>query len=199
MKRIITNALGVLFLATVVASCGKSTKGKMINDWKITGFTQQVNDDGDSYSINMSNTTYTYTTNNTTKSGTVSQADFIIKKDGTWTRTIVVNTPESSGSTITTNVDSGTWSFIGKTKGDDFKKNERVIFNILKSSETDVFGGNTQAYNDTYLVGQNQEIYTITESKAKSLKLESKMAQTSTSNSGSSASSGTITYTLEKK
>ncbi|MEO9257646.1 MAG: hypothetical protein ABI207_04645, partial [Crocinitomicaceae bacterium] len=74
---------------------------------------------------------------------------------------------------------SGTWSFIKPSKGDDFKEKERVIFNILVSNMTttttisDGINQNvsTDASNQTYLVGEETRVYTVIESTKDKLSL----------------------------
>ncbi|MNU99985.1 hypothetical protein D3C71_901380 [compost metagenome] len=101
--------------------------------------------------------------------------------------------------------ESGTWSFVGKTKGDDFKKNERVLFNVLnKKVSVTVVEDNAvvsdDSNNTTFLAGENMQIYTIKASKKKELELELESNVVSEpSSGGGSKDEGTLNITLEEK
>src|SRR5690606_3459595 len=74
----------------------------------------------------------------------VTSDNWVIEKDGTFSRTYnYTYTEEENGwggfTTVTTDYTvtstiSGTWSFVGKAKG-EFKNKESVVFNILASDE----------------------------------------------------------------
>lgn len=221
MKKIFYCTLSVAFLAASVASCAKSSKGKMANDWKVTSYQETEKDvysngDMSNSSTSMTENSVTQTTEDTpnggstttdTQTGTVSTNALTIKKDGTWTWTMNYTITENQGVTVINNYNSlrsGTWSFVGKTKGDDFKKNERVMFNVLSESGTNVQTvGNittTNTYSDTYMTGEYPMLFTVKESTGKSLELEAKGANTST-NGGSSTSTynSTLSIKLEQK
>lgn len=167
MKKIFYYTLCIAFCVPAITSCKKSTKGKMVNEWKVK--------------------TYKETTPNGIFIMKDSPNEISIKKDGTWTwnRQYVYHGTIFGGSInvtgTTTNTESGTWSFVGKTEGDQFKKNERVIFNTLSEKTTQksvyspnaMFQDNTTYKSNTYLVGEKAVIYTIVESTRKLLKLES--------------------------
>ncbi|WP_430403751.1 hypothetical protein [Fluviicola sp.] len=221
MKKIIYSTLSVALLAVSISSCAKSSKGKMANEWKVTEFNSTETDtdsNGDQTvsTTSMTESTATMTTvqtsggssQTTTQSGTVNANEMTIDKDGTWTSTRDITSTQSIlGTTATTNmktVTSGTWAFVGKTKGDDFKKNERVLFNTLSETYTQVYTYNgssqTSASTDTYLTGENVMIYTVTESKGKELALESEMSSSNTSTGGGTSSTkGTTTIKLAEK
>ena len=90
--------------------------------------------------------------------------------------------------------ESGTWSFLGKSKADDFKKNERIIFNTLKRTYTkgDINFSFIPTMNYTYLTGENSVIYSISEASNDKLKLE--LQESSSNNSNTILVSGE-TYT----
>jgi hypothetical protein len=216
MKKIIFGTLSVAFLAVAVSSCGKSSKGKMANDWKITSLDNvetdtQSNGNKTVTTTTMTETAYTRTTaqtnggstNTTTQTATININEMSIDKDGTWTWTQEI-TGVSGGVTQTSNVArTGTWSFISKTKGDDFKKNERVVFNVLTEKETSTYtvgSSSTSSVDDyTYLTGENIMIFTVKESKSKELQLEMMSNNTSTSGGNTSSYVATQTITLAEK
>ena len=216
MKKIFICTLSVAFLAAGLASCGKSTKGKMANEWKVTEYNSTVtetesNGDKTVYTTTMTESTYTDKTATTsggstvesTSTATVNTNDMTIEKDGTWTGTRDISSTENGITTKVTMTVSGTWSFVGKTKGDEFKKNERVLFNTLSEiTTTSISGGGlsqTSTDTDTYMTGENVMIYTVTESKGKELALEAEIGNSSTSGSSTSSTSGKTTIKLAEK
>jgi hypothetical protein len=193
------------FLAIVVVSCGKSNSRKITNDWTIVSSEQEqtgIDEDGDKTYTHTSFTETTISTHSeytpvggvTTaqeSSGKVSANTISIKKDGTW----IWNQEwsyeiEQGGSVLNTNIktiQSGTWNFVAKTKGDDFKKNERIAFNILKESKStfqtqDQVMVTSNGSEITFLAGENMLIYTIVESKNKELELKLEKNSESTEN-----------------
>lgn len=190
--------------AGFMTSCGKSSKGKLAAEWKLDSMTStSTYSSGGTSTTSISGTTYTETSGSGTQTGTVKTASWTIEKDGTWTRTLEIEMTETfSGVTYTTNnknVSEGTWDFLaGKT--DEFKKNERVVFNTKTSTDTNVTtsGGvsNTTTETNTYLDGENSMIYVISESKKKSLTLTYSGSNTNTDNSGSSTSTYNETVNL---
>jgi hypothetical protein len=213
MKKLMVYGLSLMFIAGGVASC---KKGKVSNDWKISSWSEEYNstyDDGDVYfdKLNSDGTTISLTSTftpsggtatTTTSNGTVQKFTWTIAKDGTFTRELnytFVNTFTGGSSTeVSTTKVSGTWSLVGKNKADEFKKNERVVFSILKSEESyteTVTGGTTDVstYSDTYASGENIEVYTIVTAKGKEMELKLDGNETSTS-----SSNGTNKYVSSK-
>lgn len=216
MKKIFICTLSVAFLAAGLASCGKSSKGKMANEWKVTEYNStetetESNGDKTVYTTTMTETSGTNTTastsggstTTTTSTFTVNTNEMTIEKDGTWTSTRDVSATSSGVTTKMTMTASGTWSFVGKTKGDEFKKNERVMFNTLSETSTQVvsFGGTSQTSTstDSYMTGENVMIYTVTESKGKELALEAEIGNSNTSGGTTSSTSGKTTIKLAEK
>lgn len=220
MRKILYGTLSVAFLVASMTSCAKSTKGKMANEWKVVSYQAtdknvQTNGDQSASTVTMTETSITITDENTpnggsttvdTKTGTVSTHDLTIKKDGTWTWNVNYTTVENNGVTVTTNYvinRSGSWSFVGKNKKDDFKKNERVVFNVLSESNTTIETSGSLTYtstsSDTYMTGEYPMLFTVKESKGKSLELESEGANTSTYNSQTSTYNNTLSIKLEQK
>lgn len=241
MKKLILSVLSVALVAGTMTSCGKSSKGKMSNDWNVASYSDKSNTtqgNGDVSSTTEIGTATTFsitsssssngTTNSSVTNGTINENSMTIDKDGTWksvktTTTVVTTTPFAGATTVTTskiNVNSnGTWSFVGKNKTDEFKTNERVVFNTTTVGTTGTgtavttFGGTSttssgsETISNNYKVGENSQIWTITESSAKSLKLSAETggAQSDTQSSGGSSTtttqntSGTSEMVLEQK
>jgi len=203
-KAILFVALTTLAGSTMV-SCGKSTKGKMDGEWNVDSIktTETDGSSSDSFSIDGTSLTITNTSggSTSTSTGTVEMATWNIKKDGTWDREVSFTVTQSGSSQKSTLKSSGNWDFQGGVG--EYKKNERVVFSTLSETTTNVttIGGSssTSTSTDTYLDGENSEIFTITESKKKSLALESKGAMTSTNGSFTSSSSKSTTVTMSLK
>ena len=101
---------------------------------------------------------------------------------------------------------TGTWSFLGKDKSADFKRNDRVVFNTLTSASTytdsyTVTGGSTYTDNssDSYswATGENQATYVITESKKKELTLTQDGSSTWSDTDAGGTTSGSSTSMSE--
>lgn len=217
MKRTLFYALSVAFLTAGLVSCGKTTKGKMVNEWKVssqTEVTKTIEPDGDTYdgtttySENAVTKTTVFTpsigpTMTSSQTGIVNNNDLKIGKDGTWTWTTTVLYGSGNSTTLSTDEQSGTWSFIGKTKGDEFKKNERILFNALSIKNTTVQTSNgsasTSTTTDTYLTGESTMIFTIKESKKDELQMETEGKNVYTQNSDVSTYTSKISVTLSAK
>lgn len=210
MKKTLLFALSVALVAGTMTSCGKSSKGKMDGEWKISDFTTtSTNTSGgstDTETITLSGTTITQTSTSggstSTSNGVLNSATWTISKDGTWTRAINVTFTTTILGTdfITTSVmtDSGKWDFL-KGVGDDFKKNERVAFYTLNSTTTDTYTGGSSGsdtYTSTYKDGENSEVFVISESKKKSLILTFDQGGSWTSGGSTSSDTETGTWTL---
>jgi hypothetical protein len=143
-------------------------------------------------------------------SGIVNVHELILKKDGTWAlNRDFTEQYENGASSKVVFEQTGTWTFVGKTKGDDFKKNERLLFNVLTEKKNSVYTNNDQVVvsqftsNDTYLTGELVLIYTIKESKNKELELElvNDVAVTGDygSNPGTNTDKLSVSMTLKQK
>lgn len=191
MRRITFYALSVAFLAAGMSSCGKTTRGKMINDWKVESSISEetsLNTDGNKLvttEVIMDNAVTTRhdhtfpggdSSETSSFTGKVNVNSWAIKKDGTWTWTKEIEYTEGGGQKVITE-QSGTWSFVSKNKEDGFKKNERVIFNVLSHKFTQIFMTNgsvisTDTSSDTYLTGEQAMIFTLKNSSNKLLEME---------------------------
>jgi hypothetical protein len=141
----------------------KTTKGKVSNEWTVSGYesdyestnTNQIIDKSSTVlNGNSLNSTGTYpgfsSTVNYETVSTVNEWTYIIDKDGTWN--ILKNTTKTGLDSTFNNISqvydtfsvsdnwinesSGVWMFLGKTKTENFKKNERVTFNTLTKNTT---------------------------------------------------------------
>lgn len=193
MKKITVYTLCFAFLAVGMASCAKTTKGKVTNKWKIISYERDETgtyQNGNTSHLSMKMTESSFmrelldkdnngtATYHSYSQGVVNSHELILKNDGTWNsvQDITYNFGNDATNQMVTN-ESGTWSFVGKTKGDDFKKNERILFNVLTRSERSLSkNGNTivseEITNTTFLTGESLLIYTIKESKKDEMQLE---------------------------
>ncbi len=223
MRKIVSYTLSVAFLVAGMSSCAKSTKGKVTNEWRVVSYLKNYsfsNEGGQSASTvtNMTENSFTdesvisnggmSVTNN--NYGTVNAHLLTIKKDGTWSSTVDLTYDMGGSSNQQRNIteQSGTWTFVGKTKGDDFKKNERFLLNILTEKKTsnqiiNQVVVSTYESNETYLTGENVQIYTIKESKKKEMELELVNDVAVTSDYGATPGTNTnnlsINMTLKEK
>ncbi len=218
MKRISIYLLSSAFAIIGMASCGKTTKGKMSNEWKVVSMEQvetYVNTTGDKHTSTFSvkDNTVTETdedypasgpSSSDSETGTMNVNDFVIKKDGTWSWIMDATYPTSDGTHQEILKETGSWSFLNKTKGDDFKKNERVLFNVLTTTAHDIVtenGVEIENYTDelTYTTGKSIMIYTVTESKKDKLELELENKKVFTQGSNTNTNSTSRTLILEAK
>lgn len=214
-----SNSLKNYFLKTsiflvllAICACAKTTKGKITEEWKITEMhsnseytsaTNVVSTDtkdiiNNTYTHNFVLTQPSIPVSSSTENGTVSQGSWTISKDGNWTRTLTYSVKDSVEYSET---DSGTWSFVGKTKGDDFIKNERVLFNTLSVSTTEktLSSGSVKTISENYLTGQKNSIFTVVESKSDLLKLEIIEDNSDSSSDGyTTVYKNNVTYLLNK-
>lgn len=158
-------AAGALLLATPSCKKGEndpflslsSRKARFSGDWDVTAKSSTSSTtSGDwtsSSSTEFDGTTQTTTTSVTnsgtttssTSTRTITSDNWVIEKDGTFSRSYDYTYTEevedwggfsttTTTYTVTTTI-SGTWSFVGKAKG-EFANKERVVFNILASDAT---------------------------------------------------------------
>lgn len=202
MRKTAVCILSLAVLTAAMTGCAKSTKGKVSNEWKVVSYEETYNSTDNTGNVNttrvnMTETAFTHehttTSNggsaNFLSGGSVDMHELEIRKDGTWSWTRDITYVYETSTSKNTQVETGTWSFIGRSKEDDFKKNERILFNVLTNSVATNFvsGQVTNAsppINETYLTGENVRIYTITESKRKELQLEMDSKVVSATNGG---------------
>jgi hypothetical protein len=237
MKKMFVYGLSVVFLAGSLVSCGKTTKGKLSNDWTVESMTQKmsyksnynsdyyisnnqstddVSVDGSSYTVNWSYsdqssyydwwteewTDYSDSENGSGKA-TVDVFDFKINKDGTWEKKMGISISEDGYKIELIEDQSGTWSFVGKSKNEDFKKNERVMFNVLdeKTTYKETYAGDVYSDSETatYMTGENTMVYKVIESKKKSLELSMEgKTETKFENGSSTSTNSTIMKMVAK-
>jgi hypothetical protein len=218
MKRISFYTLSLAFISLGLVSCGKTTKGKVTNEWKVTSYNEKIELVNASGDVGRSTTSSDGTTvsneyfsdpaigPSTTQfqTGTANVFELTIKKDGTWSLIKDFTYKTSNTSDQTKQEKSGTWSFVEKTKGDDFKKNERILFNVLSENETVIQISNqvvvnNQTSSNTYLTGENVLIYTITESKKDQLGMTLEESYSGTQGSSATSKTTSEQFILEAK
>lgn len=208
MKRISV----IVCLAIVgMTACGKTTKGKLVNDWKVVSSFEEYefHNSNDEHSTNTTTTTENEVTisefyhpstgpeTTNSRTGNLNSYEFLIKKDGTWSSVREISFEGGSSSSLDRIEQSGTWSFLKKNKSDDFKKNERVHFNVLssKSLQTVSSGGvvlSSNSTDETFITGEKVLVYTIKTSKKDQLEMELENNYSSTQSSGANNSNSLV-------
>lgn len=180
MKKRTILAIGCSILLMGISSCMKTTKGKVSNEWKVTAYTNSnSNYDSDGYSYSSTEkggeTSYSRTevegNTTSTTTGSISEYTYTFNKDGTWSskKEYTVNGNETESVTyLGTEYDvpeitnthvveeqSGIWHFLGKNKTGEFKKNEKMVLTILKSSQSTI-GKRTIKYSQIPGYGPDQ-------------------------------------------
>lgn len=204
MKKVLLFVAAAALVSGTMVSCGKSTKGKMDGEWKIDSMTMSNTSTSggstDTETITIDGTTITFASTNggvanPTQSGVVNAATWTIKKDGTFERTYSFTITNGSFSQTETMTSTGNWDFAAGVG--EFKKNERVVFSTLTETNSSASTGNPTTTNtSTYADGESTEVYVITESKGKSLKMESKGASTYTNGTFTSSDTNETTVSM---
>lgn len=224
MKKVVIYSLSALLVAGAAMSCRKTSKGKMSNEWELENWSEsntEIDNDGDKTvtTISSDGSDYTVTEANTpngdptvteTQTGTLDNFSFVIDKEGNWTRELGYTLVDDDGNTTTTTTysvtEEGTWNFLGKV--DEFKKNERVVFNttstVTNTQVTNASGGisvtNNYSSTSSYADGEMANVMLVVESGRKELELKSETDRSWTStNSGTTSSGqefGETTFTL---
>lgn len=222
MKKLFVYGLSIALMAGA-ASCKKTSKGKLSNEWNLESMSQtstSTDANGTSKSqMEIADGLVTITdtdvnSNKTVQTGTVTTATWTIEKDGTWSRTIELSITKvtQGGSTTTVDgsmsiVESGSWDFMGGVSK-DWKKNERVVFNTLESTQTSSYAvsGTTLSDNTTtssYAEGENSEVMVVVDSKGKELGMsrdeDNSTKDTDNTSSTSTTNSNTSTLSVELK
>ncbi len=218
MKKKIFYLLIANVLMFGMLSCGKATRGKMINNWNVDSFNREYtsldNDGSKSVSIETISgnvqvkKTIDYPENGGApqtdiQTGTVNENSWVIKKDGTWISIKDIFYGESGAVTRIVAEQTGTWSFIQKSKEDGFKRNERVVFHVLSSKTTNTYMNQgsvigTSFSNLSYSAGDRLMIFTIKKSKGKLLEMESEIDYSvSDSENNNQQTSGKTSITLK--
>lgn len=194
------------FLFFAIASCQKASVHSLCKKWKMKAYTTTYTGYGDNKKILESSTTnatatdftatevdyyYDSITNSqatSTAKGTVNKYTYTFNKNGTWeattdmTITSTINADGSVDNTVSNVVttQSGTWCFIKKTKGEQYKKNERLLINVLLSviTTTSSMPGSSTAYTETetrsYAVGESSQTFNIDKSNSNELSISVK-------------------------
>jgi len=219
MKKLMVYGLSVIFIAGSVASCKKSSKGKMDNEWKASSYNMTSNstsgggtstqttinsEDGASIKRTVVTTPLGMNPITVVTNGVIDDFSYVISKDGTWSSIYNITYTTTNAPVVTIekieNTNSGTWDFLGGVG--EFKKNERIVFNTLSKNEittTTTTNNGTPVGSPiisgdvvTYADGEMSMIYTIVESKKKELQLTAKKDKMSVM-SGSSDSETSLT------
>jgi hypothetical protein len=211
-----------------------SRKSRVANDWTMTDYdwyskTVQTNGDWNSTSQTFDAGVITVTDSSstggtlviTTSTIQVDKADMTFDKKGGYTRdynttTITVSTfmigPTTYTSTttaISTTVETGNWSFIGKSKepNSEFKNKERMVLNALTADISYMWttvttddaggspsttGGDLDEWYNTYHSGEVQRSYEIDRLKGKEMVLKMYQANSGTYSSTPSGGSTTV-------
>ena len=218
-KTLILLCVAALGTATMT-SCKKSNKGKLSGEWTVASLSETnastsgnpsttnttVISSTDGAAISLVSSSSAAGSTPSTTNGTVNTATWTIEKDGTWSMTMDVTlSGAETGYTWTQSeqeTTTGTWSFVGKDKSADFKRNDRVVFNTLTSAtgysdSYTVTGGSavTSTSSDSYSwqTGENQTTYVITESKKKELTLTQEGSSTWSDTDAGGTTSGSST------
>lgn len=231
MKKIYLVLFSIVLLSGGFSSCSKTNKEKISNDWKVTSFESTLtsilgnhtssvtNDysDGHTYKTVITSMPFPLVSSPdiTTIIKNINIDDFTINKDGTWEWTRQFSSSDGDSivtKEIETQITSGTWNFLTKSKTEEIKKNEKVLFNILKEEmitkrfQTVAATGHTVTLDEneqtnTYLMGVNALVYTVVESKSKELRLSAESHRTSKEMFGEQTKTilGSQRLTLTKK
>jgi hypothetical protein len=208
--------LALLILTVALGACKKgeedpffsllSRKARVSGEWKMSSIeaedyqeflvggewfrTIRVGD-GDKIVVTR---TWSSSTDIIGRTNTVQDYSMQINKDGTWSRSVMldiseIQDTEDRTSTITYSIDhkfSGTWAFLGKTK-DAYKNKERIMLsatNVVKQprtqteitvfkdgSPTTEFTSEFAGSNDIYSNGQLDAVYDLVMLKSKEMKM----------------------------
>jgi hypothetical protein len=233
MKRVFILGLGVALVAGGITSCGKTTKGKMANEWSVAGFssedktiyadlsqnTRTVEFDGTELKTVSVSVPNGGSSSSSEWTGTVNDWTYTIGKDGSWSSSKDVTTASIdsvfdfftgdfiAAYTVTNNVleeNTGVWNFIGKTKIEEFKKNERLLFNALTSNYKTTYtyeGEPAEVTTDNYThsAGDATMVYTVVESKSKELQLKSDSEYSNVDLNGTYTSTFMSTLSLSQR
>jgi hypothetical protein len=132
---------------------------------------------------NVTSTQQSFSSYTETETGTLSEYNYTIEKDGTWTsKKVTKMTSKSSTNTIsgapatislnitTTIESSGTWQFLGKNSGAELKNKEAVLLSTAKMTTTTVDvttdGTNktvTTIDNQTFALNENTQVWTLSQ------------------------------------
>ena len=204
MKKVLI-ALSVALIAGGFSSCGKTNKRKLDGAWKVSSETVSTDKSSDEMID-----TETFTASGASGSisvmygpsgaATVYNADadillndFKIRKDGTWSRNKTYRIYEGNTYMEYSSASSGTWMLPKKSKGENYGRNERILFNVLMETQKvvqhvpgmpELVQENT---SDTYVSGDKVLTYTVESSTRKELKLSAEGNHVHTNTSGTPA------------
>ena len=245
-KTILMFAAAGLMLATPSCKKGEndpfmslsSRKARFAGTWDLTGYeasSTNTEPDGDyqtsSATLNGNVITNEYTSYDansgssvtTTSTVTLTKAQYMIEKDGTWSSEFITTTVQTDSytdfwgdditettTTVATDLSTGNWSFLGKVK-DSYKSKERVVINTLTTDYTsDVTlqvdnttqgtsntTNSSNSYVDNYYSGEVASTYEIDQLKGKEMiwkQMEENSGSSSWTSGGTTTSSENDTY-----
>ncbi len=215
MKKAIILGLSVLALSVSFSSCKKTSKRKVSKDWKVSKYEKTTSTVSENLDGESGTRTETGGNSSLTKSVKVNEWTWTIDKKGTWeeNKNITYSYTNSGIQVVEekTSKISGTWALLSKNKSGEFKKNERIAFTILKednhTKKTSTLNGNSTVEESSYTGSDTgydvAMVYTVQESKGKSLILVDEEKESWSNNGDSGSSSGQWNakevITLEKK
>lgn len=188
MNRIHNLGVVLIALSVVVASCQKTTKRKLANEWNVDFYQEEYHfvqsntinrekyENGQYSRVEISNGE-----EDTVFKGTVVSNTMTINTDGTWSSFIEYSAYNSNPNNpnpivkVYKNTRSGTWNFAKGRKGDDFKKNELVYFNVTKLNYVDYKTTDPLDVDESTVElapGTLFETFRVIESKSKTLELK---------------------------
>ena len=194
-------------------SSSSSTSGYSYDDVTFSNSTEY----NGTVSTSTSTTTQGSSSSSSSTTRNVSEYSYIINKDGTYDMTYnyTYQTTDDNGWTTTvtdhtiTSSESGTWSFLGKAKG-EFKNKERAIFNTLASdwkhdesyvttdngTGTQIDDGTSGSQDiETYSHGEVTMVVEIDQLKGKEMIWMASFEGTSTDKNTQGATTTTTVYT----
>jgi hypothetical protein len=203
MKKTTIYLMAFLFISLGMNSCKKgendpflslkSRTSRMVGEWEVTkmsttqsgiwtgvAYTNTTTIEGGS-----STTTFSAGGTSTQSTATVSNFNFSILKDGTYSNSLTYD----DGSGAVTEADSGSWMFIGKNKNGELKNKEGIIFTTSSSSSTS--SGSTST--DTFTGFNNGSILLIDQLKSKEIIIKGEYSENP---AGGSVTTTTYEYIL---
>ncbi len=204
MKALTIIALAAVTLSAGLTSCKKgendpflslsSRKARLAGEWTVSASSSTS-----SNTFGGTTTTSTSTYNGTTENSTYSSGgvsipsttnytiEMIINKDGSFSRTTINSTDQEKYE------ETGSWTFAGKNKADEYKNKELVVFYTKKTVYTDLANTANTSSQETTSVNDGETLI-IDQLKGKEIIFKSKSNSSSTSgNVSTNESSMTLT------
>lgn len=110
-------------------SCGKTTKSRLSNDWKVDKFSIVYNFDGDIYTTQGDSKSFVNEKFDMT--GTIQTNEITFSRNGTYSQRIKYNATDGDDYTIDLSIE-GVWTFLNANKSTNTKKNEKIQLSMTK-------------------------------------------------------------------